>query len=87
MSELIFADEPPQTSRVNGYDERHFVTYLRLLDAETEGACWQEVVRIIFGIDPAVEPERARHVHDTHLARAHWMTQVGYRHLLEPRLQ
>ncbi|MGD9471718.1 MAG: DUF2285 domain-containing protein [Novosphingobium sp.] len=87
MSKLTFADEPPQTERVNSYDERHLVTYIRLLDAETEGACWQEVVHIIFGIDPEADPERARYVHETHLARAHWMTEAGYRHLLEPRLQ
>ncbi|TIQ86908.1 MAG: DUF2285 domain-containing protein, partial [Mesorhizobium sp.] len=37
---------------------------------------------VIFDIDPDVEPERARRVHDSHLARARWMTQHGYRHLL-----
>ena len=28
------------------------------------------------------EPDRARHVHDTHLARARWMTEHGYRLLV-----
>jgi hypothetical protein len=87
MPKLTFADEPPQTDRVNSYDERHLVTYLRLLDAECDGASWQEAARIIFGLDPEREPERARHMHDTHLARARWMTVAGYRHLLEPRTQ
>lgn len=87
MPKLIFADEPPQTERVNSYDERHLVTYLRLLDAERDGAPWQEAVRIIFGLDPDKEPERARHMHETHLARARWMTVTGYRHLLAPRTQ
>lgn len=87
MAKLTFAEEPPQTTRVSSYDESHLVTYIRLLDAERDGACWQEAVQIIFGIDPEAEPERARHVHDTHLARAHWMTKAGYRHLFEPRLQ
>jgi hypothetical protein len=36
---------------------------------------------ILFGIDPAAEPERARRVHDSHLDRARWMTQHGYREL------
>jgi len=47
----------------------------------------REVVRVIFGLDPVREPDRARTVHDTHLARARWMTETGYRHLLEPRMQ
>jgi hypothetical protein len=37
---------------------------------------------VLFGIDPDREPGRARHVHDSHLARARWMTHTGYRHLL-----
>ena len=87
MATLPFDDRPPQTERVNAYDERHFVTYLRLLDADEEGADWREVVLIVFGLDPAREPDRAKIVHDSHLARARWMTEKGYRHLLEPRMQ
>lgn len=87
MTTPPFDDRPPQTLRVNSYDERHFVTYLRLLDAAEEGASWREAVHIIFGIDPNAEPQRAKIVHDSHLARAQWMTREGYRHLLGPRLQ
>jgi hypothetical protein len=42
-----------------------------------------ERLRVLFGIDPAHEPERARLVHDSHLSRARWMTEVGYRQLLQ----
>jgi len=87
MATQAFQDQPPLTARLNAYDEAHLVTYLRLLDAEEEGADWREAVAIIFGLDPAHEPERARRVHDSHLARARWMTEIGYRHLLEPRMQ
>ncbi len=87
MATLPFDDRPPETPRVNAYDERHFVTYLRLLDADQEGADWREVVQIVFGLDPAREPERAKIVHESHLARARWMTECGYRHLLEARTQ
>ena len=59
--------------------------YLRLLDATTEGADWQEVVIVLFGIDPAQEPTRARAVHDSHLERARWLAQTGYRDLLSHR--
>ena len=84
MAKLDFEDRPPEGLRLTSYDERHLATYIRLLDADEEGADWREVVRIIFGLDPDQEPTRARTVHDSHLARARWMTKVGYRHLLEP---
>ncbi|GBQ91218.1 hypothetical protein AA23498_1121 [Acetobacter nitrogenifigens DSM 23921 = NBRC 105050] len=87
MTDLPFQDHPPVTARVNPYDEQHLELYLRLLIAEEEGADWREVVEVLFGLDPAREPERARAVHDSHLARARWMTEAGYQHLLEPRLQ
>lgn len=82
-----FQDKPPQLDRVSAYDEAHLASYIRLLDAEAEGADWREAVSIIFGIDPAKEPERAKRIYDAHLARAHWMSEHGYRHLREPRMQ
>lgn len=87
MSTPAFEDRPPLTDHVNAYDERHFATYLRLLGADEEGADWREVVSVIFGIDPERESQRAKIVHDSHLARARWMTEVGYRQLSGPRLQ
>lgn len=87
MSKIAFRDSPPLTDRVNAYDEAHFATYLRLLDAAEEGADWREAVALIFGLDPDAEPERAKRIHDSHLARARWMTETGYRHLLESRMQ
>lgn len=76
-----FEDRPPESDTVTLYDERHFVTYLRLLDAAAEDADWREVARIIFGIDAAQEPERAHSIHNAHLARAQWMARSGYRQL------
>ncbi len=77
------SDEAPNSAALTGYDEQHLVTYLRLLDAESEGADWSEVARIVLHIDPELEPERARRAWDSHLARARWMTENGYRHLLQ----
>lgn len=82
MNEIAFDNEPPQGETVTSYDERHFITYIRLLDAEEDGADWREAVAIIFGIDPAAEPVRAKAVYDNHMARARWMTKSGYKHLL-----
>lgn len=87
MSTPAFEDRPPLTEFVNAYDERHLATYLRLLDADEERADWREVVAVIFGIDPEREPERAKIVHESHLARARWMSAAGYRQLLGTRPQ
>lgn len=67
---------------MTAYDEEHIITYLRLLDADAEQADWREVTRLVLHIDPEAEPMRARHAFDSHLARAKWMTEHGYRHLL-----
>lgn len=83
MTTPPFEDSPPADERVTPYDERHFVTYLRVLDAEAEGADWREVAAIVFGLDPSVDPDHAKLVYESHLDRARWMTTHGYRDLLE----
>jgi hypothetical protein len=76
---------PPPDPNLTGYDEQHLVAYLRLLDADAEGADWQEVARIVRHIDPEREPHRASRAWESHLARAKWLTENGYRHLLRGR--
>ena len=82
MKTCRFEDCAPQLQQLTSYDEGHLTDYLHLLDADAEGADWREAATIIFGIDAAAEPHRAKAMHDSHLARARWMTQVGYVHLL-----
>ncbi len=82
MTQEQFLDEPPQSPALTSYDRTHMKLYLRLLDAETDGADWREAVSVLFGIDPEREPERAQFVHRSHLARARWMTEQGYRELV-----
>jgi hypothetical protein len=65
------ADTAPSDSVLTVYDEEHIITYLRLLDANAEGADWRER-----------EPDRARTAFDSHLSRAKWMTEHGYEQLL-----
>lgn len=77
-----FADAVPIASELTDYDRAHIKLYARLLDATADGAGWQEIVSVLFGIDAAREPERARHVHDSHLARARWVASSGYKDLL-----
>jgi hypothetical protein len=74
---------PPQSDSITPYDEAHFVTYIRLLDANAEGADWREAVHYIFEIDLEADPERARLIHENHLKRAKWMTETGYLLLLQ----
>ena len=76
------ADRAPDDKSLTTYDEQHIITYLRLLDAEADGADWAEVARIVLHIDPSSEHERAKRAWESHLARAKWMTEHGYRHLL-----
>ena len=77
------ADEVPWADAITPYDEDHFITYLRLLDAEAEGADWREVARIVLHRDSDAEPDRARRCWEAHLERGRWMTEHGYRHLLD----
>ena len=71
------ADVAPNDSALTAYDEQHVVTYIRLLQAESEGADWREVARIVLHIDPEREPDRARNAYQSHLARAKWVTEQG----------
>jgi hypothetical protein len=82
MSTSQFADRAPEVSQLTAYDESHLTAYLQLLDADDEGADWREATAAIFGVDATAEPQRAKAMHDSHLARARWMTEVGYAHLL-----
>jgi hypothetical protein len=77
------ADEVPWADGITDYDRAHFSTYVRLLDAEADGASHSEIARVVLAIDPAVEPDRAKRCLASHLKRARWMTEQGYRQLLK----
>ena len=85
MTEIppMIADEAPSADAITTYDEAHFLTYLRLLDAETDGADWREAAKVILGLDPVVDPEHAQRCWESHLRRAMWMAKGGYKNLPE----
>ena len=58
------------------------ITYMRVLDVDQQGADWRKVSRIVLRIDPDTEADRTRRAFESHLSRARWMTEQGYRHLL-----
>ena len=75
-------DLVPSDPALTAYDEQYAITYLRMLDADAEGADWREFARIVPRFEPDREPDRARQVFENHLARAKWAARHGYRHLL-----
>ncbi|WP_139481370.1 DNA -binding domain-containing protein [Bradyrhizobium ivorense] len=83
LLDLTVDDIAPSGANLTVYDEEHLATYWRLLDADAEGADWREVARFVLHVDPACEWVRARRAFDSHLARAHWMADHGYRQLLQ----
>jgi hypothetical protein len=76
------ADRAPSGDALTTYDNEHLKIYIRLLDANAAGADWKEVARIVLGIDPEKEPQRARTAWESHLERAKWMTTRGYKDLI-----
>ncbi|TIM22263.1 MAG: DUF2285 domain-containing protein [Mesorhizobium sp.] len=80
-SNTPFADEVPWSDRITAYDKDHFTIYMRLLDASADNATEEEMAKVILGIDPAREPERARNVLRSHLNRANWVVTSGYKDL------
>jgi hypothetical protein len=77
------AELAPFAERLTAYDKEHLITYLRLLDADAAGIDWAEASRVIVHIDPDREPNRARRGYHSHLKRSKWMTEFGYRYLLQ----
>lgn len=77
-------DDVPWSDQLTDYDRDHIQLYLRLLDAESEGTNPFEIVRFLLDLDPGRDPDRARRRLESHLKRAHWMVDNGYRILLSP---
>jgi hypothetical protein len=75
-------NDAPWSDELTDYDYAHCATYARLLDAAADGADDNEIARIVLSIDPVAEPDRAKHCLASHMRRAHWMCEHGYRHLL-----
>ncbi|ESZ71867.1 hypothetical protein X727_05455 [Mesorhizobium sp. L103C119B0] len=74
-------DEVPWSESLTSYDREHFTIYLRILDACADNASVEEMADLILGIDPALEPVRARKVFRSHLDRANWMVTTGYKEI------
>jgi hypothetical protein len=77
--------DAPTDDQVTEYDRVHAPEYLRLLDAAAAGASWEDAARAVLGLNPEENRAAARHTYDSHLERARWMMNVGYKGLLGMR--
>ena len=82
ISPLPVADLVPWDEKITSYDQAHFSRYLRLLDAVDAGASPDEICRTILDRDPVADPIAAKQTLESHLARARWMYEHGYKDLL-----
>ena len=80
---FIVAEVAECSDGITLYDQQHFLTYARLIDAELDGADWREMARHILLLDPDKEPERARRCAESHLRRAKWVETTGLRKAIE----
>ena len=70
---------PTESAVLTDYVRASFAAYDSLLDAVAAGVDWRKVTATLFGVDAAVDEQAAKQVFDANLARARWMTTVGYR--------
>jgi hypothetical protein len=74
-------EDIPWADTLTNYDNAHFTIYLQLLNASADHATDDEMARLVLGIDPSQEPERARKTLQSHLDRANWLMTSGYKEL------
>lgn len=78
---IVAGSCPPDSPVLTDYDRAHVQLYIRLLDAASAGVEWDVAAREILNIDLSRDAGSAKRTYDTHLARAEWMTRVGYQFL------
>lgn len=82
-SNTLPVEVPPDAATLTDVDRLYATLYIRLLDADAVGVDWKTASRQILNLDPTDNDEHAKSVFDRFLARAKWMTQVGYALLLK----
>ncbi len=71
----------PSSDIITPYDREHFKLYLRLLDAEEEDVHWKVAAAEIMGLGS--DGPSSKSCWQSHLQRAKWMSNSGYRQLLD----
>ncbi|WP_245465715.1 MULTISPECIES: hypothetical protein [unclassified Mesorhizobium] len=74
-------EEVPWSDSITVYDKENITIYLQILDFCADEASIEEMAERILGIDPALEPVRARNAVRSHIDRANWIVTTGSKHL------
>jgi len=82
LSARPLLNAPPGSDQLTDYDHEHFATYLFLLDCSAGDMDWRDAMTQLIGDDAKTDPDKAKTMYDSHLARAQWMCRNGYRQLL-----
>ena len=77
------ADMAPTDAIVTDYDQAHFLTYARVLDAERDGLDWETGLTTILYRDFGDDVGGGKTCWDSHVGRAHWIVKDGLVALLE----
>ncbi|WP_367158797.1 hypothetical protein [Mesorhizobium sp.] len=73
----LCATKSPWSDSITSYDRQHRTIYLCIRDACADNLSVEEMANLVLGIDPILEPVRARKAVRSHIDRANWM--VTYR--------
>jgi hypothetical protein len=71
------ADIAPNELIVTAYDQAHFLTYARVLDAEHDGLDWAAGLKSILYRDFGDDVGAGKTCWDSHVGRAHWIVKSG----------
>lgn len=72
----------PWADTITPYDEAHLGTYLRLLDAAKDGASDEAMCMQVLNIPADIGEAKSSEILESHLKRARWMCEMGYKDLL-----
>ena len=71
------ADMAPTDAIVTDYDQAHFLTYARVLDAERDGLDWETGLTSILYRNFGYDLDAGKTCWDSHVVRAHWIVKSG----------
>jgi hypothetical protein len=77
------ADMAPTDAIVTDYDQAHFLTYARVLDAERDGLDWETGLTTILHRDFGDALSAGKTCWDSHVERANWIVGDGLAALLD----
>lgn len=71
------ANLAPRDPRITAYDQAHFLTYARVLDAERDGLGWEIGVQLILYRDFDDNVDAGKLCWNSHVDRAEWIVGDG----------